>query len=570
MSKFKKLRLNDIKISRKFSILGILLAIVFSILLIYRYHVTKDLNQDLARVSEFAHAGTKSVQRARDVLLSSDAQLRLLATEMLDAAHALQRANQRVLLVERKIKGISDTLKESINNTDEFIGGLPEGEMLYAAEDLVDELGGIQEILNREALLGLSASVQAVSAVSNTISSRTETLEQISSNLTETGKEADAAAQGSAKISEHLSLFEGDLSFSGMVLTLALIITVIFVAISLFAMAHSVTQPLHVFGALMREIGSGDGDLSRRLDANRRDEFGTLAADFNSFVNKLVVLVYSVRAQTYGLDSAIKRLTDSTQSHGNAINEQHDQISEISQSVEQLLISIGEIADLANKTSTASAKTDEEAKNGQAVIEENLATIYALQNDVNEATAVIDKLKANTQEIGTVLEVIRSVAEQTNLLALNAAIEAARAGEQGRGFAVVADEVRALASRTHDSTLEIHNIIEELRQGSQKAVNAMHHSQKSATDAVEKTQMIGQLLQKIVGGVGEIKNMNAQVAAASEEQNAVANQVGTSVDQIRQVSDSTVNETNKVATATQEISAVSDEIELLMQRFKIN
>lgn len=563
-------KLNDIKVTQKFGVLGVFLAVVFLVLLIYQHSVTRGLRQELSRVSDLAQAGVASVQRAQEKVASSDEALKALAQEMASSAQSLKTANQRVGIVERKIQEIATTLSGSIESTDAFLEVLPEGDVLYAAEDLVDELGEIQEILQREALLGLSSSVKAVSGVSTAINTKTETLDDVSKDLTQSGQETAEAVQGSREISDYLIQFESDLSLGSLVLSVALVAAILILAASLVAMAFTVTRPLKAFGALMQDIGSGEGDLSKRLDASRRDEFGELAGNFNSFVNKLVVLVYSVRAQASRLETAVNDLTNSSDASGKAIAHQHDQINEISISTEQLLISIREIAVSANKTSAASTQTDEEARHGQTFIEQSLETIFALRGDVDEAATVIEQLKSNTQEIGTVLEVIRSVAEQTNLLALNAAIEAARAGEQGRGFAVVADEVRALASRTHDSTLEIHNIIDKLRQGSQKAVSVMHHSQKSASDAVAKTQEIGLLLQKIVSGVNEITNMNAQVAAASEEQNAVANQVGSNVDQIRQASDSTVKATDEVCQATQEIAVVTHEIEMLMQRFKIH
>lgn len=563
-------KINDIKVTHKFGILGAFLAVVFLVLLLYQHSVTQALRQELARVSELAQAGVQSVQSAQSKVETSDAALKVLAEGMIEATKSLKTANQRVNIVERKIQGVAATLQESIEGTDAFLGVLPEGEVLYAAEDLVDSLGDIQEVLQREALLGLTSSVKAVSAVSNTINAQTVTLDNVSKSLTQSNEEASRAVTGSREISNYLSAFQNDLSMGSAVLSVALVAAIIILAASLFFLAIMVTRPLKFFGNLMQDIGSGEGDLSKRLDASRRDEFGELAKYFNSFVNKLVVLVYSVRAQANRLDVAAGNLTKSSETSGQAIGHLHDQISEISTSSEQLLISISEIATSANRTSASSAQTDDEARSGQTFIEQSVETIFALRREVDEAAEVIEQLKANTQEIGTVLEVIRSVAEQTNLLALNAAIEAARAGEQGRGFAVVADEVRALASRTHDSTLEIHNIIDKLRQGSQKAVGVMQHSQKSASDAVAKTQEIGLLLQKIVDGVNEIKNMNAQVASASEEQNAVASQVGANVHQIREASNKTVNATEEVCQATREVTLVSHEIEGLMRRFKID
>lgn len=563
-------KINDIKVTHKFGMLGAFLAVVFFGLLVYQHRVTQALRHELDTVAELAHAGVESVQRAQAKLKTSDAALQALSDGMIDAAQSLKTANQRVTIVERKIRGIAATLQESVEGAGTLLGALPEGEALYEAEDLLDSLGDIQEVLQREALLGLTSSVNAVTSVSNAINNRTVTLQQVSNDLTRSGEEATSAVQGSQEISEYLAQFKRALSTGGIVLASALLIAIILLAVSLTFLALMVTRPIKVFRNLMQEIGSGEGDLSKRLDVSRQDEFGELAKNFNSFVDKLVVLVYSVRAQANRLDVAAADLTTSSDSSGQAMGQLHDQIGEIGVSTEQLLISISEIAASANRSSVSSAQADNEARSAQTFIKQSVETISALSGDVDEAAAVIEQLKANTQEIGTVLEVIRSVAEQTNLLALNAAIEAARAGEQGRGFAVVADEVRALASRTHDSTSEIHSIIDKLRQGSQKAVGVMQHSQKSASDAVAKTQEIGLLLQKIVDGVNEINNMNAQVASAAEEQNVVASQVGASVHQIREASNLTVNATEEVCQATREVSLVSQEIELLMQRFKID
>jgi len=263
-------------------------------------------------------------------------------------------------------------------------------------------------------------------------------------------------------------------------------------------------------------------------------------------------------------------LSEISTSSSNSMVNQHQETEQVATAVTQMSATVLEIARSAEVAAASAIDAEKEAKSGMLEMKKSTQAIESLAAEVVNAASVINQLQQDSENIGSILDVIKGVAEQTNLLALNAAIEAARAGEQGRGFAVVADEVRTLASKTQESAQEIQLMIERLQSGSHKAVEAMNSGSKTAQSSVEIASSAANSLMNIVSGINTISEMNSHIASASEEQSTVAQDIEQSIVRISSLSENTVEGSTRVANATNELSSLEQEMRALISSFKIN
>ncbi len=333
--------------------------------------------------------------------------------------------------------------------------------------------------------------------------------------------------------------------------------------------ARSITLPIKLTTQAMDNIAAGEGDLTQRLDSSGSDEVARLAEAFNNFAMKVQQTITQVSSVTHQLATSAGELSSITAKSHNQMGQQRSETEQVATAVTQMAATVHEIAENAEKTASSARDANHEADNGRRVVEEASQAIQRLAGEVEQAASVILRLESESEAIGSVLDVIRGIAEQTNLLALNAAIEAARAGEQGRGFAVVADEVRTLASRTQQSTEEIQQMIERLQSGSSEAVQVMTSSQTTTQGTVEKARDAAESLVKIVTSVGTISEMNTQIATAAEEQSAVAQEIDKSIVHISQLAEEAANGSDQVATASQELSQLGDTLKQQVSQFKV-
>lgn len=300
-------------------------------------------------------------------------------------------------------------------------------------------------------------------------------------------------------------------------------------------------QPLHNVSQSLSDIASGGGDLSRRLPVTSNDEVGLLAANFNSFVDHMSDLVRHIRSQANDLQENARAMADTAVSSVRDLGVQQQQIGMVAHAMNEMTSATHEIADHAEHTADSVRESVASASEGKQQVDKTRDSIVVLAEKVEQAGSVISTLNNNAQNISGILATIQGIAEQTNLLALNAAIEAARAGEQGRGFAVVADEVRVLSQRTHASTEEIQAMIGSLQNIAQNAVAIMEDSRRLATGSVENADNASNSLDKINASVGAISGMAGQIATAAEEQSHVVQEVLNNITAIKQVADNSAS-----------------------------
>jgi len=319
----------------------------------------------------------------------------------------------------------------------------------------------------------------------------------------------------------------------------------------------------------LKEMASGKGDLRTRLEHPHSDEIGVLVRHFNTFIGQLHGLIREITQSAGSMQTSSQEMDRISEKAHGSIKQQQDDIDRVATAMNEMTISVQEVARHADEAASAAQSANQGARAGGEIVTATGSTINELAHEVETAAGVINALATDSENIGAVLSVIRDITEQTNLLALNAAIEAARAGEQGRGFAVVADEVRTLAKRTHDSTGEIHVIIEKLQKGAQAAVSAMQHGQQRALDAVNQSEEAGESLGAIVQSVEQISAMNTQIACAAEQQLTVAEEINQSISHINTVACESASDTDLLANAS---SVVAEQVGLLddrVSRFKI-
>ncbi|MFJ4064631.1 methyl-accepting chemotaxis protein [Pseudomonas sp. NPDC089996] len=334
-------------------------------------------------------------------------------------------------------------------------------------------------------------------------------------------------------------------------------------------MARGVTKPILGVAAMLKDIASGEGDLTRRLTYDKRDELGELAGWFNRFLDKLQPTIAEVKRSVHAARGTADQSSAIASETSAGMEQQYRQVDQVATASHEMSATAQDVARSAAQAAQAAREADQATREGLAVIDRTTTSIDALAANMSEAMAEVEGLAQNSEKIGSVLEVIRSIAEQTNLLALNAAIEAARAGEAGRGFAVVADEVRNLAQRTQESVEETRQVIEALQAGTRDVVGSMDHSHRQAQGGVEQVGQAVSALQRIGQAVSVITDMNLQIASAAEEQSAVAEEINSNVATIRDVTESLSGQANESARVSQSLNSLANQQQALMDQFRV-
>ncbi|RRQ21389.1 methyl-accepting chemotaxis protein [Thiohalobacter thiocyanaticus] len=383
----------------------------------------------------------------------------------------------------------------------------------------------------------------------------TQQLDSLIDTLQARTLETSVAARKSARDGYHLSL--------------ALMAAVVVVAAVLFfvGVQTQIIRPAQHLAARLKAIATGDFTVA--VDVNSRDELGQIADAVREICGHLGQMVGEFSRVSGTLTEAAEQLGVITAHTRQGVKEQQSETDQVATAINQMTASVQEVAQNTVSAAEAARNADSEVGNGQQVVRETVRAINTLADDVRQGAQVIAKLGSDSETIGSVLDVIRGIAEQTNLLALNAAIEAARAGEQGRGFAVVADEVRTLAQRTQESTEEIQAMIERLQGGAREAVEVMERSRNQAESSVEQASLADQSLQSIKTAVTTIHNMSTQIASAAEEQGAVAEEINRNISNITEVVGRTAEEAEEIAASSDNLNALSSDLQAVVGRFRI-
>ncbi len=351
---------------------------------------------------------------------------------------------------------------------------------------------------------------------------------------------------------------------------------IVFVLIGLFAallatlayVANSaIVKPIKDITATAKDLAAGEGDLTKRLDESRKDELGELAHWFNQFIAHIQEMIKGLGVATTQVETAAQQMQSITATTNQSIRHQQLQTDQVATAINEMSATVQEVAQNTSAAETAASQAQAESNNGQQIVDESISVIEDLSREVEQAAQVIQALADDSQSVGAVLNVIKDIAEQTNLLALNAAIEAARAGEQGRGFAVVADEVRTLATRTQESTQEIQSIIEKLQVGAQNSVTAMETGRTQARTSVEQAAKIKAALHAIGSAITTINDMNMQIATAAEEQSAVTEEINRNVVAISQIADETTTNAQGISDSGDELATMAHQLQGVVKRF---
>ncbi|CAJ0557580.1 unnamed protein product, partial [Mesorhabditis spiculigera] len=351
------------------------------------------------------------------------------------------------------------------------------------------------------------------------------------------------------------------IAFGGLLGTLGLLISAVII--------HKSLHPLRVITLMMKEIASGDGDLTKRINYNQPNELGELSGWFNRFLDKLHSLIKEIQISTQQTREAALHASTIAQESRAKLNAQASEVDQVATASTEMAATAQEVARSTSSTAEAAHESNVAGSQADRIIVSASQTIHELSNGMGQNMSQVKELAESSAKISSVLEVIRGIAEQTNLLALNAAIEAARAGEAGRGFAVVADEVRTLARRTQDSVTESQSIIEALQQNTSNVVTAMGESHLLTGITVEEFTKVGAALLQMSAGVGKINEMTLQIASATEEQSAVADEVSANVSNIRDFTQRLAINGQEMETVSLHLSALAENLEEKVGHFKV-
>ena len=337
----------------------------------------------------------------------------------------------------------------------------------------------------------------------------------------------------------------------------------------IWLVGHGIARPLKQMVAMLNDIAQGEGDLTRRLTSNRADELGAIATGFNTFLIKLQGMITQVVSSVQKVSDSSEHTADIAIRTNQGVHKQMVEIDQVATAVHEMTATAQDVARNATQAAQAASHADQAASQGMRIVRDTSLSIGALAEEIGKAVSVVQTLAKDSENINAILTAIRGIAEQTNLLALNAAIEAARAGEQGRGFAVVADEVRNLAQKTQKATEEIQAMIQQLQQGTRDVVRVMEDSQNRTDESVQHAAQAAEALETITQAVSVINDMNTQIASAAEEQSAVAEDINRNVINIGQVANEVAGGADESSAASADLTKLAEQQRRLINQFKV-
>lgn len=456
--------------------------------------------------------------------------------------------------VTSRLEGVNqqmNTIKTEAGTDVEMVADLEE--KITAINDL---LAGDEGILRLKAQM-LAASAEAQKLLAQAESHNKTALDSLNQLLsgarTVAGEiQAEAASDVSNAITWIILVVLASIAFSFVIATWTV---------------KSITSPLSKVNEILGIVASGD--LTKRLDDSSHDEFGDLARNCNQVITNLRQLIQGIISRSTQLAAASEQTSAITVETTTAIREQKSQVTQAATATTEMSSTSQGVMQSSNDALAEIKNADSEAERVKVISENNKQTILQLSKEVDQASTVINKLHKDSASIGSILDVIRGIAEQTNLLALNAAIEAARAGEQGRGFAVVADEVRSLASKTQASTQEIQAMIQVLQTGAHAAVEAMSKGKKQAENCVTQTEVAAQALESITNAVHSAHDMSEQISHAAKEQNQVSNEISHLLESIVTIAEQTASGAEQTSQSSHEVARLAEELRQSVDQFKV-
>jgi len=502
-------------------------------------------------------ADTK-LQRAVSLGEQLETQLNGIVTSAFEYRDLLDE--QSIQIVEKEIQ---NTFSDANRIVAEINAELLSNEVEDIAESVTEMVDGLGLLLtgNQSIFTHKNTQVQAISQATLKLTAAEKDIATASLILID---QVNLANQTTKTASTEID----DSVATGTTQTIAIMIVSICLAIGIaWITLVSITRPLSRVNDMLNIVASGD--LSRKLNESGKDEFAQLSRNCNLLIESLRTLITGIVSRSTQLATAAEQTSAVTAQSTTAIEEQRIQVEQAASATTEMSSTSQSVLASANDALGEIKQADDEAERIKIISDRNRRTIELLANEVEDASQVINKLQQDSSSIGGILDVIRGIAEQTNLLALNAAIEAARAGEQGRGFAVVADEVRTLASRTQESTQEIHNMIEVLQSGAEKAVQVMETGKKQAADCVAQSEEADKALETITHAVHEAFDRSSQIATSAEEQSIVAHEISENLESIVAIAEQTSAGSRQTADSSSEVARLAEELQLSVQEFKL-